>query len=181
MSALKEKYNNEIKGELKKKFDLKNINMVPKLQKIVINSVNKGVVLNSKMANSISDDLAAITGQKPVLSRAKKSIATFKLRKGMPLGANVTLRGKLMYEFLYRLISISLPRIRDFRGVSNKGFDGNGNYNLGLKEQIIFPEINYDKIEKVMGMNITIVTSAKTDEQAKSLLEMFGMPFSKKK
>ncbi len=180
MSVFQNKYKNEICKSMMEKFKYKNVNMIPKLEKIVINSVNKDVVMNNKLASSIMNDLGNITGQKPVLAKAKKSIATFKVRKGMPLGAFVTLRGKMMYEFLFRLISISLPRIRDFRGVSIKGFDGNGNYNMGLREQIIFPEINYDKIDKVLGMNITIATTAKTNKEALNLLELFGMPFKKK-
>ncbi len=177
MSRLKEKYNNGIKQALGEKFGYKNVNMIPKLEKIVINCVTKDAVTNSKVVESIKNDLAAITGQKAVTSRAKKSVASFKVREGMALGAAVTLRGERMYEFLDRLVSFSLPRVRDFRGVSAKGFDGKGNYNMGLKEQIIFPEINYDKIDKVRGMGITIVTTANTNEEGRELLTQLGMPF----
>jgi large subunit ribosomal protein L5 len=153
--------------------------MIPKIEKIVVNCVTKDAVSNSKVVDSIVNDLAAITGQKPVIARAKSSIASFKVREGMPLGASVTLRGEKMYEFLDRLISISLPRVRDFRGVSSKGFDGKGNYTLGLKEQIMFPEINYDKIDKIRGLGISIVTSAETNDEGRELLTLIGMPFRK--
>ncbi len=178
-SRLHEMYNNEIKAEMVKKFRYKNINQVPKLEKIIVNSVTRDAVSNGKVVDSIAEDLAAITGQKPVVARAKNSIASFKLREGMPLGAFVTLRGPKMYEFLDRLINISLPRVRDFRGVSPKAFDGRGNYTLGMKEQIIFPEINYDKIDKVRGLGISIVTTAKSNEEGRELLGLFGMPFRK--
>lgn len=179
MAKLKENYNSTIKSAMKEKFGYKNVNQIPKLEKIVVNCVTKDCVLNSKVVDSIKADLAAITGQKAVTAKAKKSIATFKVREGQALGAAVTLRGDQMYEFLERLISISLPRVRDFRGVSAKAFDGRGNYTLGLKEQIIFPEINYDKIDKIRGLGISIVTSANTNEEGRELLGMFGMPFKK--
>lgn len=179
MSRLKDKYTKEVVPSLVKKFDYKNKHMIPKLEKLVINCCTKDAVSNSKVVDSIMADLAAITGQKPVVARAKTSIASFKVRQGMPLGASVTLRGEKMYEFLDRLISISLPRVRDFRGVSSKGFDGKGNYTLGLKEQIIFPEINYDKIDKIRGMGISIVTTANTNEEGRELLTLLGMPFRK--
>jgi large subunit ribosomal protein L5 len=179
MARLKEKYESEIKKSLMEKFGYKNVHQVPKVEKIVVNCVTKDCVTNGKMVDSIMADLAAITGQKPVVSRAKKSVATFKLREGMPIGANVTLRGRTMYEFLDRLINISLPRVRDFRGISPKAFDGRGNYVLGMKEQIVFPEINYDKIDKVRGLGISIVTTAKNNEEGRELLSQFGMPFKK--
>ncbi|PIP90638.1 MAG: 50S ribosomal protein L5 [Bdellovibrionales bacterium CG12_big_fil_rev_8_21_14_0_65_38_15] len=178
-SRLNEMYGKEIKPEMVKKFGYKNINQVPKLEKIIVNSVTRDAVSNGKVVDSIVEDLAAITGQKPVVARAKNSIAGFKLREGMPLGAFVTLRGEKMYEFLDRLINVSLPRVRDFRGVSSKAFDGRGNYTLGMKEQIIFPEINYDKIDKVRGLGISIVTTAKSNEEGRELLSLFGMPFRK--
>jgi len=178
-SRLREVYENEIKKELSQKFGYKNVNQVPKLEKIVVNSCTRDAVANSKVVDLIMDELAAITGQKPVVAKAKKSIATFKLREGQAIGASVTLRGERMYEFLDRLISISLPRVRDFRGVSSKGFDGRGNYTLGLKEQILFPEINYDKIDKVRGLGVCIVTTAKNNEEGRELLTQFGMPFRK--
>ena len=178
-SRLNEMYGKEIKTEMVKKFGYKNINQVPKLEKIIVNSVTRDAVSNGKVVDSIVEDLAAITGQKPVVARAKTSIAGFKLREGMPLGAFVTLRGEKMYEFLDRLINVSLPRVRDFRGVSSKAFDGRGNYTLGMKEQIIFPEINYDKIDKVRGLGISIVTTAKSNEEGRELLSLFGMPFRK--
>lgn len=178
-SRLNELYGNEIKTEMTKKFGYKNVNQVPKIEKIIVNSVTRDAVSNGKVVDSIVEDLAAITGQKPVVARAKNSIASFKVREGMPLGAFVTLRGEKMYEFLDRLINISLPRVRDFRGVSPKAFDGRGNYTLGMKEQIIFPEINYDKIDKVRGLGISIVTTAKSNEEGRELLRLFGMPFRK--
>ena len=178
-SRLNEMYGKEIKTEMVKKFGYKTINQVPKLEKIIVNSVTRDAVSNGKVVDSIVEDLAAITGQKPVVARAKTSIAGFKLREGMPLGAFVTLRGEKMYEFLDRLINVSLPRVRDFRGVSSKAFDGRGNYTLGMKEQIIFPEINYDKIDKVRGLGISIVTTAKSNEEGRELLSLFGMPFRK--
>jgi large subunit ribosomal protein L5 len=177
MARLKEKYQKEIKSELVKQFNFKNVNQVPKLEKIVISCVTRDVVTNPKMIENIVEELGAITGQKPVIAKAKKSIATFKIRTGLALGAMVTLRGERMYEFLDRLVNFSLPRVKDFRGLNTNGFDGNGNYSLGLKEQIIFPEINYDKVDKVRGMAINFVTTAETNEQGRALLKAFGMPF----
>lgn len=179
MSRMKEIYRKEVVPALVKKFGYSNIHMIPKIEKIVVNCVTKDAVSNSKVVDSIVNDLAAITGQRPVVARAKSSIASFKVREGMPLGASVTLRGEKMYEFLDRLISISLPRVRDFRGVSSKGFDGKGNYTLGLKEQIMFPEINYDKIDKIRGLGISIVTTAETNDEGRELLTLIGMPFRK--
>ena len=179
MSRFKTKYEKEIRSAMTEKFGHSNPHMVPKIEKIVINCVTKDSVGNSKTVDSIMNDLKVISGQKPVIAKAKKSIASFKVREGMPLGAYVTLRGKRMYEFLDRLISIALPRMRDFRGISPKAFDGRGNYTLGIKEQVIFPEINYDKIDKVRGIGISILTTAKTDNEGKELLAMFGMPFRK--
>ncbi len=179
MSRMKDIYRKEVVPALVKKFGYSNVHMIPKIEKVVVNCVTKDAVSNSKVVDSIVNDLAAITGQKPVVARAKTSIASFKVREGMPLGASVTLRGEKMYEFLDRLISISLPRVRDFRGVSSKGFDGKGNYTLGLKEQIIFPEINYDKIDKIRGLGISIVTTANTNDEGRELLTLIGMPFRK--
>jgi large subunit ribosomal protein L5 len=179
MSRIKEIYKKDVVPGLVKKFGYTNVHMIPKIEKIVVNCVTKDAVSNSKVVDSIVNDLAAITGQKPVVARAKSSIASFKVRQGMPLGASVTLRGEKMYEFLDRLISISLPRVRDFRGVSSKGFDGKGNYTLGLKEQIMFPEINYDKIDKIRGLGISIVTTAETNDEGRELLTLIGMPFRK--
>ena len=179
MSRLREKYNKEIKKNLVDTFKYKNVNETPRLDKIVVNCCTKDCVINGKVVDSIIADLSAITGQKPVVARAKKSIATFKLREGMPIGAYVTLRGDNMYEFLDRLVNICLPRVRDFRGISPKAFDGKGNYALGLKEQIVFPEINYDKIDKVRGLGISIATTAKNNEEGRELLKQFGMPFRK--
>ena len=179
MSRLNDNYKNEIKKQLTDKFGYKNVHQVPKLEKIVVNCCTRDALTNSKVVQSIMTDLGAITGQKPVVARARKSVAGFKLREGQALGASVTLRGEKMYEFLDRLINITLPRVRDFRGVSAKGFDGKGNYTLGLKEQIIFPEISYDQIDKVRGLGISIVTSATNNEEGRELLNLFGMPFSK--
>ncbi len=179
MSTYRDKYKNEIKKAMMDKFGYKNVNQIPKVEKVIVNCVTRDCVTNSKTVDSIKADLAAITGQKPVTAKAKKSIASFKVRQGMALGASATLRGEKMYEFLERLIDISLPRVRDFRGVSPKGFDGRGNYTLGLREQIIFPEINYDKIDKVRGLGVSIVTTAKTNEEGRELLGQFGMPFKK--
>ena len=181
MSRLKDLYNEKVKSDLKEKLGHGNINMVPKLTKIVVNCVTKDCVTNSKIVGNIAGDISLITGQKPVVAKAKKSEAGFKLRKGQSLGAFVTLRGSRMYEFLDRLINISLPRVRDFRGVSPKGFDGKGNYNLGLKEQIMFPEINYDKIDKVRGLGVSIVTTAKNNEEGREWLKALGMPFKNEK
>ena len=179
MTRLKEKFNNEISSELVKKFNYSSVMEVPKIEKIVVNMGIGDAVQNSKVLDSAVEELQSITGQKPVVTKAKKSIATFRLREGMPIGAKVTLRGERMYEFFDKLISVSLPRVRDFRGISKKAFDGRGNYILGVKEQLIFPEIDYDKVSKVRGMDIVIVTTANTDEEARELLTQFGMPFQK--
>lgn len=179
MSLFGDLYKKEVKKNLNEKFGYKNINEVPKIEKIVVNCCTRDCVVNAKVVDNIMEDLAAITGQKPVVARARKSIATFKLREGMPLGAAVTLRGEKMYEFLERLVHVTLPRVRDFRGISPKAFDGKGNYTLGIKEQIIFPEINYDKVDKVRGLGISIVTTAKNNEEGRELLAQFGMPFRK--
>jgi large subunit ribosomal protein L5 len=176
-SRLRTKYEKEIRAELTKKFGYKNVHRVPKVEKIIINSVTKDAVVNGKIVELISAELATITGQKPVVARAKKSISSFKLREGQAIGAYVTLRGDKMYEFLDRLVNIALPRVRDFRGVSPRGFDRMGNYNLGLKEQIVFPEVEYDKVDKVRGMGISVVTTAKNNEEGRALLELLGMPF----
>jgi large subunit ribosomal protein L5 len=179
MNRLKEKFNKEISPALVSKFNYKSVMEVPKLEKIVINMGVGDAVANAKALDNAVEELSQISGQKPVITRAKKSIAGFRLREGMPIGAKVTLRGERMYEFLDKLISVSLPRVRDFRGISKKSFDGRGNYTLGVKEQLIFPEIDYDKVSKVRGMDIVIVTTAKTDEEARELLTSFGMPFQK--
>lgn len=179
MNRLKEKYLKEVIPALMSKFNYKSIMQVPKIEKIVINMGVGDAVQNPKALDSAVEELTLIAGQKPVVTRAKKSIAGFRLRAGMPIGAKVTLRGERMYEFLDKLISVSLPRVRDFRGVSKKSFDGRGNYTLGIKEQLIFPEIDYDKVNKVRGMDIVIVTTAKTDEEARELLALLGMPFQK--
>ena len=176
-ARLREKYSKEIKSQLQKELGLENVMAVPKLEKIVINMGLGEATQNVKMMDPLVADLGAIAGQKPVVTKAKKSIAAFKLREGMPIGAMVTLRGDAMYEFLDRLISVALPRVRDFRGVSSKSFDGRGNYTLGLRDQLIFPEIDYAKVDKIKGMNVTIVTSAKDDNGARTLLKYFGMPF----
>lgn len=172
-----DKYSQEVVPALKKEFGYENWMQVPKIEKIVVNMGLGEAVQNPKAIDAAVRDLTAIVGQKVVITRAKKSIATFKLRAGMPIGAMTTLRGKRMWEFLDRLITLGLPRIRDFRGVSDRSFDGRGNYTLGLKEQILFPEIEYDKVDKLRGMDITFVTSAKTDEEARALLRAMGMPF----
>ncbi|MCS7201527.1 MAG: 50S ribosomal protein L5 [Dictyoglomus sp.] len=179
MEILKQKYKKEIIPEMMKKFGYKNPMAVPRLEKIVINMGVSDAVQNPSAIESAARDLAVITGQKPLVRRARKSISNFHLRKGMPIGLKVTLRGDRMYAFLYKLINIALPRVRDFQGVSPNSFDGRGNYSLGIKEQLIFPEVEYDKIDKIRGMDITIVTTAKTDEEAKELLSLFGMPFKK--
>ena len=171
------KYKEEVVPQLMKDFTLQNIMQVPKLERIVVNMGLGEAVQNAKIVESATEELAAITGRKPIVTRAKKSIASFKLREGMPIGAMVTLRGEQMYDFLDRLISVALPRTRDFKGISPKAFDGRGNYTLGVREQIIFPEINYDKIDRIKGMNITFVTTAETDEQGRALLKSLGMPF----
>ncbi len=177
MARLKELYDREIIPRLMKDFGFRNVMEVPKLEKIVINMGLGEAIQNVKILDSAAVELAAIAGQKAVITKAKKSIASFKLRQGMPIGCMVTLRRERMYEFLDRLVNVSLPRVRDFKGVSGKAFDGKGNYSLGVKEQLIFPEINYDKVEKIKGMNITIVTSARNDEEGKALLQLMGMPF----
>ncbi|CDM66125.1 50S ribosomal protein L5 [Pyrinomonas methylaliphatogenes] len=174
---LKEKYKNEVAPALAKEFGIKNPMAIPRLEKIVINMGLGEATQNVKILDTAVEELAAITGQKPVITRAKKSIAAFKLRKGMPIGAMVTLRGDRMYEFLDRLISIALPRVRDFRGVSPNSFDGRGNYTLGIREQLIFPEIDFNKVDKLRGMNISIVTTARNDDLARALLRGLGMPF----
>ncbi|AKP45536.1 MULTISPECIES: 50S ribosomal protein L5 [Bacillus] len=179
MNRLKEKYLKEITPALMKKFNYKSVMQVPKIEKVVVNMGVGDAVQNAKALDNAVEELSLITGQKPLVTRAKKSIAGFRLREGMPIGAKVTLRGERMYEFLDKLISVSLPRVRDFRGVSKKAFDGRGNYTLGIKEQLIFPEIDYDKVSKVRGMDIVIVTTANTDEEARELLTEFGMPFQK--
>jgi len=177
---LKKRYSEEVVPALKKRFGYKNPHQVPKLVKVVINMGVGEAVQNVKVLDSAVAELTKISGQKPVVRRAKKSIATFKLRQGMPIGTSVTLRGQKMYDFLQKLNSVALPRIRDFRGISDKSFDGRGNYTLGLKEQILFPEINYDDVDVVKGMNITIVTTAPTDEEGKALLSELGVPFKRK-
>ncbi|AOM84547.1 50S ribosomal protein L5 [Salisediminibacterium beveridgei] len=179
MSRLKEKYNTEITPAMQEKFSYSSVMEVPHVEKIVVNMGVGDAVQNSKVLDKAVEELAQITGQKPLITKAKKSIAGFKLREGMPIGAKVTLRGQRMYDFLDKLISVSLPRVRDFRGVSNKAFDGRGNYTMGVKEQLIFPEINYDNVDQVRGMDIVIVTTADSDEEARELLTQMGMPFQK--
>lgn len=176
---LKNKYREEIVESLKTEFSYKSIMQVPKLEKICINQGLGAAVADKKMVDQACEEITMITGQKAVPTKSKKDISNFKLRKGMPIGARVTLRGDTMYEFLERFITSSLPRVRDFRGISATGFDGRGNYNMGIKEQIIFPEINIDKVNKITGMDITFVTSAKSDDEARSLLTQFGLPFKK--
>ena len=178
MSArLKDKYQKEVVPALKKEFGYSNIMAVPKVEKVVVNMGLGEATSNAKLVDTGADELARITGQKPVVRRAKKSIAAFKVRKGMPIGTMVTLRGERMWEFLDRLMNIALPRVRDFKGVSPKGFDGRGNYTLGLRDQLLFPEIDYMKVDKARGMNVSVVTTAKTDEEARKLLQFIGMPF----
>ncbi|MGE5341591.1 MAG: 50S ribosomal protein L5 [Candidatus Omnitrophota bacterium] len=177
MSRLYEKYKNTTRDELKKELNLTNVMMVPKLEKIVINSGVGEATQNIKILDKVVEELTDIAGQKPVIRRAKKSIAAFRLRSGMPVGATVTLRGPRMYEFLDRLVSIVMPRIKDFRGVSARSFDGKGNYTIAVKDQLVFPEINYNKVERMKGMSITFVTSAKTDAMGRALLTRLGMPF----
>ncbi|RCW63560.1 50S ribosomal protein L5 [Saliterribacillus persicus] len=177
MNALKEKYKSDIVSALVEKFNYDSVMEVPKIDKIVINMGVGDAVQNSKALDSAVEELSQISGQQPVITKAKKSIAGFRLREGMPIGAKVTLRGERMYDFLQKLIDVSLPRVRDFRGISKKAFDGRGNYTLGVKEQLIFPEINYDQVNKVRGMDIVIVTTANTDEEAAELLTQLGMPF----
>ena len=178
MDRLQEKYVNEVVPALTEKFGYKNVMQLPKIEKIIINMSVGESVGNPKALDSAVADLTLITGQKPILTRAKKSLAAWKLRQGMPIGAKVTLRGTRMYQFLDKFMNVALPRVRDFRGISSKSFDGRGNYATGLKEQLIFPENEYDKIDKLRGMNIVVVTTAKTDEEARELLKLLGMPFS---
>ena len=181
MNRLQEKYNNLVKPELINQFNYSSTMQIPRLEKIVVNMGIGDTVSNSKVLDDAVAEMQAITGQKPVVTKAKKSIASFKLREGMPIGCKVTLRGERMYEFLDKLISISLPRVRDFHGINDNAFDGRGNYTLGVKEQLIFPEINFDNIKKIRGMDIVIVTTANTDEEGRALLSLLGMPFYKKK
>ena len=177
MARLRDKYKKEVAPALAKEFDIKNPMAVPKIEKIIVNMGLGEASANAKILDVATEELKAITGQKPVVTKAKKSIAAFKLRQGMSIGTMVTLRGERMYEFLDRLISVALPRVRDFRGISGKAFDGRGNYTLGVREQLIFPEIDFNKVDKTRGMNISIVTTARTDEEARSLLKSMGMPF----
>jgi large subunit ribosomal protein L5 len=177
MSRLRERYEKEVAPALKKEFGYTNVMAIPRVQKVVVNMGLGDATQNAKIVDTGADELGRITGQKPVVTRAKKSIAQFKVRKGMPIGAMVTLRGERMWEFLDRLMAVALPRVRDFRGVSSKGFDGRGNYTLGLRDQLIFPEIDYMKVDKSRGMNISVVTTAKTDEESRKLLQLLGMPF----
>lgn len=178
-ARLRERYRNEAVPALMKEFGYRNVMQVPRLEKVVINVGLGEALQNAKALDSASADLAAITGQRPVITRAKRAISNFKVRAGNPIGAMVTIRGERMYEFLDRLINIALPRIRDFNGAPRDAFDGRGNYSLGIREQIIFPEIDYDKIDRIRGLQVTIVTTAETDEEAKRLLELLGMPFSR--
>ena len=178
-ARLRETYNNVVFNAMKEKFQYKNVMEVPKLVKITINMGLGEAKDNAKVMESAVEEMALISGQKPVITKAKKSIANFKVRQGMPVGAKVTLRGDNMYEFVDKLFNISLPRVRDFKGVSKNSFDGRGNYSMGIKEQLIFPEINYDKVDVIKGMNIVFTTTAKTDEEAQALLELLGMPFEK--
>lgn len=178
MSRLRDKYHNEVAKAMLEKFGYKNVMEIPKIEKVVINMGVGDAVGNPKAMDAAVNDLTQIAGQRPIVTRAKKSVAAFKIRQGMPIGAKVTLRGERMYYFLDKLFNVALPRVRDFHGVSPRGFDGRGNYTLGVKEQLIFPEIEYDKIDKIRGMDITIVTTAKTDEEARELLRLMGMPFS---
>ena len=179
MNRLQEKYQNSVRADLQNQFSYKSSMQIPKVEKIVINMGCGDAVANAKVLDDAVEELATITGQKPIITKAKKSIANFKLREGMPIGCKVTLRGVRMYEFLDKLVSISLPRVRDFHGINGNAFDGRGNYTLGVKEQLIFPEINFDKIKKVRGMDIVIVTTANTDEEGRALLTLMGMPFKK--
>ncbi|MBW1693662.1 MAG: 50S ribosomal protein L5 [Deltaproteobacteria bacterium] len=178
MSQLKQYYLKEVVSKLTETFKYKNIMQVPKLEKVVLNMGLGEAIHNIKLLDSASEELMILSGQKPVITRAKKSIAAFKLREGMPIGCMVTLRSRRMYDFYYKLVNIALPRVRDFRGLSGNAMDGHGNYTLGIKEHIIFPEIDYDKIDKIKGINITVVTTAETDEEGKELLRLLGMPFS---
>ncbi len=180
MATLKEHYEQNLRPQLQEKFSFTNVMDIPKVEKVVLNMGLGEAVQNPKIVEKAASELTSIAGQKAVVTRAKKSIATFKLREGMPIGARVTLRQERMYDFLSKLVNIALPRVRDFRGISPKGFDGNGNYSMGVTEHLIFPEIDYDKIDKIRGLNITIVTTAKNDEQGRELLSLIGMPFKKK-
>jgi large subunit ribosomal protein L5 len=177
MSRLKDRYDKEVAPALQKEFGYKNVMAIPKVEKVVVNMGLGEATQNAKIVDTGVDELARITGQKPVVTRAKKSIAQFKVRKGMPIGTMVTLRGPRMWDFLDRLMAVALPRVRDFRGVSPRGFDGRGNYTLGLKDQLLFPEIDYMKVDKARGMNISVVTTASTDEESRKLLQLLGMPF----
>jgi len=177
MSRLKDRYDKEVAPALKKEFGYTNVMAIPKIEKIVVNMGLGEATQNAKIVDTGADEVARVTGQKPVTTRAKKSIAQFKVRQGMPIGAMVTLRGERMWEFLDRLIAVALPRVRDFRGVSPRGFDGRGNYTLGLKDQLLFPEIDYMKVDKARGMNISVVTTAKSDQESRKLLQLLGMPF----
>jgi large subunit ribosomal protein L5 len=179
MSDIQKRYREEIVPAMMKTFSYKNVMQVPRLEKVVINMGLGEALENARILDTSMEELSRITGQRPVLTRARKSIANFKLREGNPIGCRVTLRRKRMYDFIYRLLNIALPRVRDFKGVSTRGFDGRGNYTLGVREQLIFPEVNYDDVEKIKGMNITIVTTAKTDEEARELLDLLGVPFRK--
>ena len=179
MNRLQEKYQNSVRAELANKFAYKSSMQIPKVEKIVINMGIGDAVANVKVLDDAVEELTLITGQKPVVTKARKSIANFKLREGMPIGCKVTLRGERMYQFLDKLVSVALPRVRDFHGINENAFDGRGNYTLGVKEQLIFPEINFDKVKKVRGMDIVIVTTAKTDEEGRTLLQLMGMPFRK--
>jgi len=177
MARLKERYQKEVAPAIAKEFGIKNPMAIPRVSKVVLNMGMGEAIANAKILDTAADELRAITGQKPVVTKAKKSIASFKLRQGMPIGVMVTLRGDRMYEFLDRLVSIALPRVRDFRGISPKAFDGRGNYTIGVREQLIFPEIDFNKVDKLRGMNISIITTARDDEQARALLKGLGMPF----
>jgi large subunit ribosomal protein L5 len=179
MSQLQSLYNEQVAPQLKKKFNYQNVHQIPKLKKIVLNMGLGEAIQNIKIIDSAVEELTMIAGQRPVVTRARKSIAAFKLREGMPIGCMVTLRRERMFDFFNKLVNVALPRVRDFRGISPKAFDGAGNYSLGIKEQIIFPEIDYDKIDKIKGMNISIITSAKSDEEGRELLTLMGMPFRK--
>ena len=176
-ARLRERYQKEVAPQIAKEFGIRNPMAVPRIDKVVVNMGMGEAIANSKILDTAADELRSITGQKPVITKAKKSIASFKLRQGMPIGVVVTLRGDRMYEFLDRLMSVALPRVRDFRGVSPKAFDGRGNYTIGIREQLIFPEIDFNKVDKLRGMNISIVTTARNDEQARALLKGMGMPF----
>jgi large subunit ribosomal protein L5 len=176
-ARLRERYQKEVAPQIAKEFGIRNPMAIPRIEKVVLNMGMGEAIANSKILDTAADELRSITGQKPVITKAKKSIASFKLRQGMPIGVVVTLRGDRMYEFLDRLMSVALPRVRDFRGVSPKAFDGRGNYTIGIREQLIFPEIDFNKVDKLRGMNISIVTTARNDEQARALLKGMGMPF----